>query len=473
MATVDQIQREITALRARIQTAEANIPIAEAQGNFSYARSQRNAIEISQQKIADLEVQLQEAQRLDSLGTESSGQIVAEEQQARADNATTQNPPAEPFVESSTGLNVLPEEDIEFGTNGPVRPIEQTQATPQPPLPAFASPGDEDAVQSPFAATQTGVGAGRDDAVQPNSLSVQQTINANFSQRIDPRPNILDQYASYTYSLTWYLITPEQFRTMSLQQKKNISAWQILMQSAGAPITPGNGTPGRNEFFTNDFYMDNLIIDQALAGKGTGAAQNSVELQFTVTEPNGFTLIENLYRAVSTYYKQNNLNAKGPVYLNAQYVMCIRFYGYNDFGELVQVGKTTNPGGGNPGPALSTDVKAVVEKFLPFTITEINTRLVNRQVEYQVKAVGTPYVTAFSSQRGTIPFDFELAGTTVGEVLNGRPVGTNYTRTEGRVDSGQPPSVNPTTPLNSGNAGVDALGNFTGDTTSPFTVVAP
>jgi hypothetical protein len=438
---------------------------------------------LSRQLIAQAKAKLDQADAFalqansseNSGGTASSGQVVAQEQQARSEGATTQNPSDSPFVQSNTGLNVLPEDELEFGTDGRIRPLNETQATPPPPPQPFASPGDEDAAQAPFVTTQTGAGASSDDNPGRSTVSVQQVINANFSKRIDPRPNLLDQYASYTYSLTWYLLTPAQFTAMSVQNKKNISGWQILMQSAGAPITPGNGLPGRNEFFTSDFYMDNLVIEQAIAGKGTGSAQHFATIEFTVTEPNGFTLIENLYRAVSTYYKQNNVGR--GLYNNAEYVMCIRFYGYNDFGELVQVGKTTNPGGGSSGVAVSTDVNAVVEKFIPFRISDINTRLVNRVVEYQVKAVGIPYVTAFSSQRGTIPFDYELAGATVGEVLNGRPTGTKYTRTEGRTDTTQPPSGNPTAPGTSVNdisasAGVDANGNFTGESASPFQVGA-
>ena len=445
---------------------------ASDRGNFTLARqllAQANA-KLDQSEALNKQAEASE----NSGGTTSAGQVVAQEQQARSEGSTAQNP-STPFVESSTGLNVLPEDELEFGTDGRIRPLNETQSTPQPPPQIVAPIGDEDAQQAPFTATSRGAGAPTEDGTSRNSLSVQQTINANFSQRIDPRPNILDQYASYTYSLTWYLLTPAQFTAMSVQNKKNISGWQILMQSAGAPITPGNGLPGRNEFFTSDFYMDNLVVEQALAGKGTGSAQHFATIEFTVTEPNGFTLIENLYRAVSTYYKQNNVGR--GLYNNAEYVMCIRFYGYNDNGELVQVGKTTNPGGGSPGVAVSTDVNAVVEKFIPFRISDINTRLVNRVVEYQVKAVGLPYVTAFSSQRGTIPFDYELAGATVGEVLNGRPTGTKYTRTEGRTDTTQPPSGNPTAPGTSVNdisasAGVDANGNFTGESASPFQVGA-
>ena len=481
MSEVALIESQIRSIEISISVANQQLAQARAEGDTQRVAELNAYIAELNQSLAQANANLQAAQ---SAAPVSAGQVVAQEQQARSEGSISQNPPDSPFQQSSTGLNVLPEDELEFGTNGRIRPLSETQATPPAPPQPFASPGDEDAVQAPFQTTQQGVGAPSEDSSSRSTASVQQIINANFSQRIDPRPNIWDQFVSYTYSLTWYLLTPAQFRTMSLQQKKNISTWQILMQSAGAPITPGNGTPGRNQFFTSDYYMDNLVIDQALAGKGTGAAQNSMELQFTVTEPNGFTLVENLYRAVSTYYKQNNLNAQGPVYLNAQYVMCIRFYGYNESGELVRVGKRTNPGGGTPGPAISTDVNAVVEKFLPFIITQVDTRLVNRQVEYQVKGVGIPYITAFSSQRGTIPFDYELVGTTVGEVLNGRPVGTKYTRTEGRIDTGQPPSVNPTAPLDPSptgasvndtrvNAGVDQFGNFTGETANPFAVVAP
>jgi hypothetical protein len=114
----------------------------------------------------------------------------------------------------------------------------------------------------------------------------------------------------------------------------------------------------------------------------------------------------------------------------------------------------------------------VVEKFIPFRIGEITTKIVSRVVEYQIKGTGIGSSTALSSQRGTIPFQYELAGSNVGELLNGRPVGTKYSRTDGRVSTGDPPAINPTAAVNPGNqAGVNELGNFTGTTENPFTVV--
>ena len=469
MATVAQLQAEAQRLDDQFQ--ELSVQLEAAIEQFGINSPQVN--QLQQQRIAIVQQQANVNNQLNQLrnssGTTSAGQVVAEEQRGNANDSTTQNPQT-PFVQSSTGLNVLPEDQIETGTNDRVRTTTETQATPPAPLQPFASPGDEDAAQAPFSNTRGGAGARSDDGTPKNSLSVQQTINANFSQRIDPRPNILDEYASYTYSITWYVLTPEQFNQMNVQAKKNISNWQILVQSAGASIAPGNGAPGRNEFFSNDYYLDNLVIETALAGKGTGSATNATTLTFTVTEPNGFTLIENLYRAVASIYKKNNVKGN---YVSADYCICIRFYGYNESGELIQVGRTTNPSGGRAGVTVSTDVRAVVEKFITFKINDIKTKIVSKAVEYQFEGAGVGTSTAFSSQRGTIPFPYELAGSTVGELLNGRPVGTQYSKTDGRVSTGNPPSANPTSPASTDSAGVDVNGNFTGITYNPNAVVAP
>lgn len=460
-----ELQAQASRLRDEAVALAGESQKLRESGQFEQARA---IIRQAQQKLDQADALSKQANLSEnSPGTASTGEVVAEQQQARDDNATAQNPPT-PFVQSSTGLNVLPEDELETGTDGRIRPLSETQATPPAPPQQLDLIGESYAVPGVIS-NQAGVGAPRDDGTPKNSLSVQQTINANFSQRIDPRPNILDEYASYTYSLTWYVLTPEQYNQMQKQAKKNISSWQILVQSGGAPTAPGNGAPGRNEFFSNDYYLDNLVVDTSIAGKGTGTAANATTLEFSITEPNGFTLIENLYRAVSTIYKRNNI--KG-VYTSAQYCLCIRFYGYNEFGELIQVGRATNPGGGGPGVAVTTDNRAVVEKFIPFTITDVTTRIVSRAVEYQIKGAAIGTSTALSSQRGTIPYQYELAGSSVGELLNGRPVGTKYSRTDGRVSTDSPPSNSPTSPVNPGNqAGVNELGNFTGTTENPFTVV--
>jgi len=379
------------------------------------------------------------------LPTASAGQVVADDAQARSERANASNPVTPPSVLTPTGR--INPANLETGTDAPVRTQTQTQATP----PAgsggtltFATPGDEDAAQLPF--TQAGAGAARDDNTAPNTNSTAQLINASFNQRIQPRSNVLDEYASYTYAVTWYLLTPEQYNDMVRSQKKNCASWQLLVQSGGAPTkaagTDANSTAtgGRNPFFDKDYYIDDLEIDSYILGKGTNAANNAVDIKFKVTEPNGISLIENLYKAVSNLYKQNNVS-KTANYATAQYCLAVRFYGYNDSGELVTTGRR-----GTGGRTNLTDPRAIIEKFYPFIITNIKFRIPrDRVVEYLVEAKPIPHFYNKSQDRGTIPFNFELTGETVEQILQGRPVGTTTPVSPGeRIDTPTPNTSAPT-----------------------------
>lgn len=175
-------------------------------------------------------------------------------------------------------------------------------------------------------------------------------------------------------------------------------------------------------------------------------------------------------------YKETNVTDKAAAYLQAQYCMVIRFYGYDDNGNLV------NPIRGQelvgyPGQG---STKAVVEKYYPFQIQNLTFRLVTKQIEYHVTCTPIPYQTALSQDRGSIPLQFEFVGETVSDILVGKPAGTQYPTADAGARETTPapttsaPSPAPTTSTNalSVSAGVDANGNFTGETASPFAVVA-
>lgn len=393
------------------------------------------------------------------LPTASSGQVIIEE------GTGASNPVSPASVLAPTGR--INRDNIETGTNAPVRTQEETQSTP----PAgnggalfYAAPGDEDAVQAPFTTTQAGAAANREDGTRPNSNSTAQIINASFNQRITPRPNVLDQYASYTYAVTWYLLTPDQYNEMVRTQKKNCATWQLLVQSGGAPTevagatANSTATAGRNKFFDKDYYLDDLEIDSVIPLKGTGAANTATNIRFKVTEPSGITLIDNLSRAIKTLYQEKNVD-KNANYLMAQHCLVVRFYGYNENGELINPGRR-----GTNGQTNITDPRAIVEKFYPFVVTNIKFRIPrDRVVEYDVEGKPIPHFYNKSQDRGTIPFAFELTGETVGQILQGKSVSPATTSAaDGRRDSPQP---NTSAPSNVG-AAVNDNGNFTGDTTA-------
>jgi hypothetical protein len=358
----------------------------------------------------------------------------------------------------------------------------QSQSTPAP------NARDDGPTQAP---TSGGVGAGTSpnafdsrgpDNTPPASRSTtQQAINTAFAaQIISPRPNELDQYASYTYAISWWLLTPEQYNNLGAAGRRapapGTGNWTLLIQSGGAPIA------GRSQFFPDDFYFDDLEIESFLMGKGNNMSNNAMEIRFKVVEPNGLTLLQRLFDAVSFAYKNpappasaaagaqvsaNQTSRAVPNYAAAQYCLTIEFYGYDSQGNLAA------PIKGSSG----TGAQATIRKYYPFLLRNITFRTVANQVEYHVVASPVPYDTGTAQARGTIPFAFELAGTTVSQLLQGGPLAVNNRRDDGRQTQPQPANIDNL--INSGiaqdqaRAQVDQNGNFTGDTTSPFNIVAP
>lgn len=422
MASLNDLYDQKAALQAQLNELSAE----NKRGNLRPYTPQWEAL---QQQIRGLESQIVGIDNeiatasAGATGT-SSGQVVAQQQVAKDDGALTQDPQA------PAGRVFKPDElnrNLETGTNAPVRTLNQTQATP---------PADPNSTE-PTVSTAGGSGAARDDNTGPNKNATQQTVNASFSQKITPRANALDLYASYTYSISWYLLTPQQYNQAMSQQRKDVSRWSLLVQSGGAPVeTDSANQAGRNQFFNVDYYIDNLVIESNFTGKGSGAARGVTEMTFQVTEPNGITLIPTLYNAVTTLYRNQNPPIKFEgAWQQAQYCLCIRFYGYDEAGNLVQAGRSGSLGAA-PNPS---DPVAGIEKYIPFTITELTSKIVSKQIVYDFKTGITSESTGFATNRGTIPFAYELTGTTVGEVLNGRAT-TAATNAAGRPNAADIPA---------------------------------
>lgn len=253
---------------------------------------------------------------------------------------------------------------------------------------------------------------------------------------ITPQPNVLDQYASYTYQASVYLLTPAEKILRDKKNKYSPSAYNLLFQSGGAPVNTsgpmgmgsaaagpipvaqgqtrvegsdigvggGFSNAGRNPFFTNDFYIDTITINNALVGKATQAAHMVAELKFTVTEPNGISLLDCLYQAVQDARFTDGTGAVN--YGSAEYLMVIRFYGYDENGQIVRA-------------AGSGAADAVVEKFIPFKIRLINWSVTNRLVTYEFDCAPIGQVRGSYTPWGSVPGDVQLVGSTVAEMLAG------------------------------------------------------
>jgi hypothetical protein len=438
---------ETTDLLARI--ARLQEQIAQDQAQLSTARQEFRdrlvarlefGISQKQQQLAEVQGQLTQAQQRDAQGTASAGQVVSEQANARDQNATVSNPPSPAQVVTPQTQQA---QTVETGTNSRIRPTSETQATPpaspkiyQPP--EVTTPGAQ-TVNPPQTQNQTGVGARNDDSTPRTTGGAQSVINVAFgnaeNSKIVSQPNVLDQYASYTYAFSWYLLTPNQYNDIIKFKKYDCSNWELLIQTAGAPAQPPSGVAGRNQFFDLDYYMDDIEINTMIPLKGTGMAHSATSIKFKIVEPNGLTLINKLFQAVDNLYKSvnstNSTTAGVANYPMAQYVLALRFYGYDENGVPVQIKNRVSP----------TDPLAAVEKFYPFVIANLRFRMANRAVEYEITGQPNCHFYNFGTDRGTIPFQFQLVGETVGDILQGRPVGTKYSVPEdGRKDSPAPPA---------------------------------
>ena len=74
------------------------------------------------------------------------------------------------------------------------------------------------------------------------------------------------------------------------------------------------------------------------------------------------------------------------------------------------------------GQAGNTNPSAVIQKYYPCVITDIKFRVANKIIEYAISAKPIPHFYNASTDRGTIPFAFSLAGQTVEQLLVGNPV---------------------------------------------------
>jgi len=405
-----------------------------------------------------------------ALSTASSGNLVREDQLATASGSLPQSPDNPQQVlrpdgrvattpDTTSGTNAIPPGDSAAGTpnvnqglDAPTRPLSQTQATSTgggQSSAAYAAndprrldinregsgviPGPD--LAAPPANTQIGVGAPGEDSGQaktPNAT--QQEINTIFSNSpITPLPNVLDQYASYTYGVSLYLTTKEAYTTMVATGRKNLTGCALLMQSAGIP------TGSRTPYFGNDYYIETVKLQSKIMGKGTGSGHNVVDIDFTITEPTGITLIPNLTKAAQQFYPDV---ATKKSLSSIVYLMVIRFYGYDQNGNLVR-GAPGNLNSANT----NTDANAFVEKFFPIQIKDIKFKVGSKLVEYDVKAVGVHYNINVGSKRGSIPYNIELNGQSVNDLINGGlDVANNPNRQDEERD--REGSSNPPAPAN-------------------------
>ena len=347
-------------------------------------------------------------------------------------------------------------------------------AVPQPQTPAqqqnglYASPGKSK--------ISSGNAVNEDNT--PASATTTQTaanqVNAGTADPsngfVKPQPNVLDSFASTTWSASVYLLSPFYYQQLVTGQDSTILGNYLLFQTAGAGAQAGKmggstpqdlsqnenggfkvnitGLPAdRNEYFTEDFYIDSLTLETVLPGGGTGAAHSATTLKFTVIEPGNISLLDRLYLAVQD---ANQIGADGKAVVNyaaAQYLLVISWFGYDIAGNLIKSNTITEDANTkliNPNAAL--------QKLIPFTINSIDFSVGSKLVSYDFDCSPVGQIIAGGTRRSTIPRDIQLTAGTVGQLLRGGATdvtdsaasapGASTTNTKNTQPAQNPPKAN-------------------------------
>lgn len=267
--------------------------------------------------------------------------------------------------------------------------------------------------------------------IQPTTTG---TSAGGVSQRLK---NPLGNFASYTYNLSLYMLTPDAYDAFLDSNRTNINSLNNL-QSSGI-FSPGGGLPPGASFdggtytivqsgginnenqrradgFELDYYIEDLQYKQLYPGGGTSTPIGQHSMEFKIVEPYGFSFISNLRKAAEQLMAQSKTLKAGAAVnipsLKMTYVLGIRFYGYDINGNPVA---PIQDAGGLDKRSMNG---GVFETFIDIKITDIKFELGKERTEYLIKAVPVPQ-TGLGVKYGQIKTDLVVQGTTVNESLSG------------------------------------------------------
>ena len=335
----------------------------------------------------------------------SSGETVSEQQSARDPDSNTQNP------EPAVGEEGLTREELDEAIE---EAITLREAREEAGFVVDETAFDEriadlERRRDSLADDDTGNETAEDFSGDDTRSTVRDGIAVpeSFLTEIIPKPNILSEFSSYSYSFSLYLMKPGDYTDMLVEGQRNIRESALLIQTGG--ITDNTGASGevaaeRNQNFDKDFYIDNFEMESLITGKSTQGAHNATRLSFDIVEPYGISFLDRLANAVSNF-QQSDQNL-----LSQPYLMVIRFYGYDESGNLIQPENK---------PEETTDSNAAVEKFIPFMWERIKFTVANQSVVYKCKAVAINQYVGLGQIYTSVPYNIEISGQTIEELFGG------------------------------------------------------
>jgi|688.fasta_scaffold11597_13 hypothetical protein len=205
--------------------------------------------------------------------------------------------------------------------------------------------------------------------------------------------NRLHNFTGYTYKITLWLLTTEDYQKITADPDKFTPTHCLISSSGGTPQSISTDQSSRHPDFLEDFYFDNLSMTTLIGLNSKSKASNAIDLKFTIIEPYGMTLLDRLLSACQTTASCNN-------YVDQPYLLQIDFLA-------------------NPMEADQFGAKGHVidSKRIPIKFTEFKIKPGAGGTNYFVKAMPYNHL-GFVQSVAAVPTTLSVTAKTVGEYFD-------------------------------------------------------
>ena len=402
MSTPDNLRRQLAALQRALRErqealdfTEQIITQAQAEGNNLRVDRETNVAarineEIAnlQTQISDKETELSQAVSQETQTNSAAGQTA--EQKVKNDTTPTSSGAGE----TSTATNETNLSDKELKKlNSTDKDINQTATEDD-----TTSVNDKD--ERGHVDVESSGAAGREaEAADEEPL---QPIGSNA----------LHSYTSYTYRITLFLLTDQDYTNLADSPSTFEPRWSLI--SSGGGFNPEfTGTvevriPGydataaaknasRHPDFREDFYFENLSLTTVVGLNSKTKASNSVEISFNIVEPYGLSLLDRLMSACMYPDGPQGAPSGFANYIEQPYLLQIDFLANTN---EVEAGKNL-----------------ITTKRIAIKIVEIKVKPGANGTEYRCKAIPFNH-SAFQQTVAACPISLSVTASTVEEYFD-------------------------------------------------------
>lgn len=439
---------------------ESIIKQATAAGDTTTANEYRNKLNALISGIADAKGALADAQRQVASLKEEIASLERELAEAKkAEQAPPAPTPPPPAPAPTSSANASP--------TTTAAPITSAGTPTKAPLTGAAS-DDSGASQSNPAGSTGGppaaIASAEDQIANSTPLNTVDTTTPGAPGGVPTTPalrteasatqppgkrlkNPLGYLSSYTYQLSLYMITPDAYDAFIASGRRKVDALNratvgkngggafLVAQSGGINNEQEDRAPG----FAFDYAIDNLSFRNSTSGRDNQSATNTTEIKFNITEPYGFSFINNLKRAQDALKDYSGERVLLPGNPSKQFfILGIRFFGYDESGRIMKGnevfdGTTLDPNASGNG--------ALFERYYDIVITKLKFKIDGNAVVYSIEASSTPPKATMTSTRGVVQDKVVLNAATVSEAFAQLTTALNDRQTNLAANDANNPSL--------------------------------